>query len=194
VSRRAIGLAAAAVVVFFSVILVTLAHVITGSGTACTIEVPAPSLPASLRSVGGFDQSYDANNPGELAQVGSSAAAVASPDLDGANPLDPVRVNAVGAGQPDAVVVPLAAHEPAGGNRIVGLVSFYVGCGARAYLGSVVDISALGSVAPASFPAVTEAAAAAELGTANPDLAYTTSPLMPEWRDTQTGATVAAGE
>jgi hypothetical protein len=195
VSRRAIGLAAAAVVVFFSVTLVTLTHVITGSGTGCTIEAPAPSLPASLRSLGGFDQSYDANNPDELAQVGSNAAAAVSPDLDGANPIDPVRVKAVAAGQPDAVVIPLAAQEPTGaGTRIVGLVSFYVGCGARAYFGSVVDISTLGSVAPVSFPSVTKAAAAAELGTSTPALSYTTSPFMPEWRDTQTGATVAAGE
>ncbi len=180
--------------VFFSVILVTLTHVITGSGTGCTIEIPAPSLPASLRSVGGFDQSYDANNPGALAQFGSSAAAVVSPDLDGANPLDPVRVHAVAAGQPDAVVVPLAAQEPAGGNRIVGLVSFYVGCGARAYFGSVADISTLGVVAPASFPAVTQAAAATQLGTSTPELTYTKSPFMPEWRDMQTGATIVAGE
>ena len=66
-SRRAIALAAAAVVVFFVVTLITLTHVITNSTPGCAIAAPAPSLPASLRALGGFDQSFDANNLAALA-------------------------------------------------------------------------------------------------------------------------------
>ncbi len=57
------ALAAAAVVVFFAVTLITLTHVITNSASGCAIAAPAPSLPAALRSLGGFDQSFDATNP-----------------------------------------------------------------------------------------------------------------------------------
>ena len=85
-SRRAIALAAAAVVVFFVVTLITLTHVITNSTPGCAIAAPAPSLPASLRALGGFDQSFDANNLAALALVGENAAAVVSPNLDGATP------------------------------------------------------------------------------------------------------------
>jgi hypothetical protein len=194
VSRRAVALAAAAVVVFFAVTLVTLTHVIT-SGESCAIAVPQPNLPASLRALGGFDQSFDAGNLVELAQVGQNAAAVVTPDLDGASPLQPVTVSAVSSGRPAAVVIPLAAPESTGnGTRVVGLVSFYVGCSGRAYFGAAVDVSALGSGAPATFPAVGEAAAATRLGTSTPQLVYTTSPFTPEWRNPQSGATIPAGE
>jgi hypothetical protein len=190
-----VALAAAAVAGFFAVTLITLTHVISNSASGCAITVPAPSLSASLRALGGFDQSYDATNRGVLAQVGQNAAAVVSPNLDGATPLEPVRVAAAATGQAAAVVVPLAAREPTGSaTRLVGLVSFYVGCTGRAYFGSVSDISALGPSAPASFPAVGESAAVDRLGTSTPQLVYTTSPFTPEWRNAQTGATIAAGE
>jgi hypothetical protein len=189
------ALAAAAVVVFFAVTLITLTHVISNSASGCAIDAPRPSLPASLRALGGFDQSFDASNPNALAQVGQNAAAVVSPNLDGATPLQPVNVAAAAAGQPAAVVVPLAAQEPGGsGKRLVGLVSFYVGCGGRAYYGSVADLSAQGSGAPLSFPAVGESAAAGQLATSTPQLIYTTSPFAPEWRNAQSGATIPAGE
>jgi hypothetical protein len=195
VSRRAISLAAAAVAVFFAVTLITLTHVITSGGESCAIAMPALNLPASLRALGGFDQSFDANSPAQLAQVGQNAAAVVNPDLDGASPLQPVIVAAVTAGRPAAVVVPLAAREPTGnGTRVVGLVSFYVGCGGRAYFGAVVDVSSLAPVIPLTFPAVGEAAAAAQLGTSTPELVYTTSPFTPEWRNAQSGSTIPAGE
>lgn len=188
-------MAAAAVAVFFAVTLITLTHVITSGGESCTIAMPQLSLPASLRALGGFDQSFDANSPAQLAQVGQNAAAVVNPDLDGATPLRPVAVSAVTAGRPAAVVVPLAAREATGnGTRVVGLVSFYVGCGGRAHFGAVVDVSSLGQGAPLTFPAVTRAAAATQLGTSTPQLVYTTSPFSPDWRNAQSGATIAAGE
>ena len=194
-SRRAIALAAAAVVVFFAVTLITLTHVITNGTPGCAVAAPPQSLPASLRALGGFDQSFDAGNPAALAQVGENAAAVVSPNLDGATPQQPVVVGGAAAGQPAAVVVPLAAPETSGGaTRLVGLVAFYVGCGGRAYFGSVADISAQGPAAPAGFPAVGEGAAAARLATSTPQLVYTASPFTPEWRNAQSGATITAGE
>ena len=181
--------------IFFAVTLITLSHVISNSASGCAIAAPAPSLPAALRALGGFDQSYDATNPNELAQVGENAAAVVSPNLDGASALLPVNVAAAVSGQPAAVVVPLAAQATtAAGVRLVGLVSFYVGCGGRAYFGSVSDLSSLGTTAPASFPGVGETSASARLATSSPQLIYTGSPFTPEWRNAQSGATIPAGE
>jgi hypothetical protein len=190
-----VALAAAAVVVFFAVTLITLTHVITNSASGCSIAAPAPSLPAALRSLGGFDQSFDASNPTELAQVGQNAAAVVIPNLDGAIAQRPVNVAAAIAGQPAAVVVPLTALSTSpGGMRLVGLVSFYVGCGGRASFGSVVNVAAPGTSTATEFPAVGEGAAAQQLATSNPQLVYTASPFMPEWRNAQSGATIPAGE
>jgi hypothetical protein len=195
VSRRAITLAAAAVVVFFAVTLITLTHVISNSATGCAIAAPVPSLPASLRALGGFDQSFDANNPEELAQVGQNAAAVVIPNLDGAQALQPVNIAAAVAGQPAAIVVPLAAQAtPGGGVRLVGLVSFFVGCSGRAYFGSVSAIASQAAGAAMTFPTVGEGAAATQLATSAPELVYTSSPFMPEWRNAQSGMTIAAGE
>jgi hypothetical protein len=41
---------------------------------------------------------------------------------------------------------------------------------------------------------VGESAAAQQLATSTPQLVYTTSPFMPEWRNAQSGATISAGE
>lgn len=182
-------------VVFFAVTLITLTHVISNSASGCAIAVPRPSLTASLRALGGFDQSFDASNPNQLAQIGQSAAAVVSPNLDGATPLQPVQVGAAASGQAAAVVVPLAAPETTGSaKRLVGLVSFYVGCGGRAYFGSVADISGSGPVALSTFPGVGESAASERLATSSPQLIFTGSPFAPEWRNAQSGATIPAGE
>jgi hypothetical protein len=195
VRRRAIALVAVAVVVFFAVTLITLTHVISNSASGCTIAAPVPSLPPALRALGGFDQSFDASNPDALAEVGQNAAGAVSQDLEGAIAQQPVNVAAAAAGQPAAVVVPLAAQVPsAQGMRLVGLVSFYVGCSGRAYFGSVTDITSLATAAAQSFPAVGESAAAAQLDTSTPQLVYTSSPFMPEWRNAQSGASIAAGE
>jgi hypothetical protein len=106
-----------------------------------------------------------------------------------------VRERAVVAGHPDAIVVPLEAPQSTGaGTHVAGLVSFFVSCGGRAYFGSVVDLSSIGSGATSAFPAVTEADAAARLGVSTVQLVYTTSPFTPQWRSAQSGATVPAGE
>ena len=126
--------------------------------------------------------------------MAENAAAVVSPDLDGATALDPVNV-AADRGRParrSGGAIHLPGIERHAGSS--GLVSFYVGCGERAYFGSVLDISQSGPTAPSTFPALSESDAAAELGVSTPQLVYTSSPFTPEWRDEQSGAIVLAGE
>ena len=175
--------------------LLTLKHVVPGSGGGCSIAAPLPDLPAQLRALGGFDQSFDAGNQTELAQVASNAAGAVDPDLDGTSPLEPVAISALTSGQPASVVVPLEAQQTAGTRvHIAGLVSFFVGCGGRAYFGSVADLSSVGSGTTLTFPAVSESSAAGTLGTSTPQLVYATSPFTPEWRNAQSGMTIPAGE
>jgi hypothetical protein len=184
-----------AVVAFFAVTIVTLTHIVTSTNQGCSTPAPLPNLPAQLRALGGFDQSFDADDPDELAQIGANAASAVDPDLDGTTPLEPVIVNALRSGQPAAVVIPLEAQQVGEvGTRVAGLVSFLVGCGHRAYFGSVLDLSAVGSGTSTAFPEIGAAAAAAELGISTPRLVYVTSPFTPEWRNPQSGASIAAGE
>ena len=194
-SRRAIALAAAAVVLFFGVAVFTITRIASGGSSGCAIAAPEPNLPAALRALGGFDQSFDASSATQLAEVASEAAGAVSPNLNGTTPLPPVEEAALRADQPGAIVVPLTAQPATGGPpRVAGLVSFLVGCGGRAHFGSVDDISSLGPQGPTAFPGVTQADAASALGTATPDLVYSQSPFSPEWRDPQSGTTIAAGE
>lgn len=193
--RRGIAIAAVVVVAFFAVTLVTLTHVISSGDSGCAIPAPVPNLPAQLRSLGGFDQSFDANNPEALAEVAANAAGAVDPDLDGTIQLAPVGVAALNAGQPSALVVPLEGQQTTGsGTRVAGLVSFFVGCGGRAYFGSVADLSAVGAGTTLTFPTISAADAGQTLGTTAPQLVYTTSPFTPEWRNPQSGMTIAAGE
>jgi hypothetical protein len=195
VRRRALAVAAVVVAVFFAVSLLTLTHVITSGDQGCSAQAPLPNLPAQLRALGGFDQSFDARDQQQLALVGASAAAAVDSDLDGTTPLAPVAVNALHAGQPEALVIPLEAPQTNGeGTHVAGLVSFFVSCGGRAYFGSVLDLSSVGAGAGGTFPSVTAATAAVQLGTSTPQLVYSTSPFMPEWRNAQSGATIPAGE
>jgi hypothetical protein len=195
VRRRAIAFAAVVVVAFFAVTLLTLSHVITGGNSGCSIPAPLPNLPAQLRALGGFDQSFDSGNPEALAEVASNAAGAVDSDLDGTTPLEPVAISALTSGQPAAMVVPLEAQQTSGtGVHIAGLVSFFVGCGGRAYFGSVADLSSVGSGTTLTFPAVSESSAAGTLGTSTPQLVYATSPFQPEWRNVQSGMTIPAGE
>jgi hypothetical protein len=195
VRRRAIAIAVVVVVAFFGVTLVTLTHIISSGDQGCTIPAPLPNLPPQLLAIGGFDQSFDANNPEALAEVAANAAGAVDPDLEGTTQLAPVAVAALNAGQPGALIVPLEAQQTTGtGTRVAGLVSFYVGCGGRAYFGLVGDLEANGFGTTLAFPAVSRADAAAELGTSMPQLVYTTSPFAPEWRNPQSGKTIAAGE
>ena len=193
--RRAITVTAVVIAAFFAVTLLTLTRVVTSGNQGCAIPAPRPDLPAQLRALGGFDQSFDAGDAFQLAQVGSNAAAVVDPDLDGTTPLAPVAVRALAGGEPEALVIPLEARQTGGaGMRVAGLVSFLVGCGGRAYFGSVADLASGGNGAGPTFPAVDAARASLELGTSTPQLVYTTSPFTPEWRNTQSGATIPAGE
>ena len=186
---------AVVVVAFFAVTLITLTHVISSGDQGCSVPAPLPNLPAQLRALGGFDQSFDANNPEALAEVAANAAGAVDPDLDGATPLAPVTVAALTAGRPAAVVVPLEAQQtPGTGTHVAALVSFFVGCGGRAYFGSVADLSSGTSATTIAFPALSRADAGARLGTTAPQLVYTTSPFTPEWRNPQSGKTIAAGE
>ena len=189
------ALAAGVVVVFFAVTLITLTHVVTNSASGCSISEPAPSLPAALRSLGGFDQSFDASNPTELAQVGQAAAAAVIPNLDGAIAERPVNVTAAVVGNRRRW---LCRSPPRRRRREAcawsDSVSFYVGCGGRAYFGSVTDVASPGPSNALAFPTVGESAAAQQLATSTPQLVYTTSPFMPEWRNAQSGATIPAGE
>jgi hypothetical protein len=195
VRRRTIAIAAVVVVAFFAVTLVTLTHVISSGDQGCAIPAPLPNLPAQLRSIGGFDQSFDANNAEALAEVAANAAGAVDPGLDVTTQLAPVAVAAATANRPGALVVPLEAQQVSGsGTRVAGLVSFFVGCGGRAYFGAVADLSAVGSGTTLTFPALSRADAGAQLGTAEPQLVYTTSPFTPEWRNPQSGTTIAAGE
>ena len=193
--RRAIAIAAVVVVAFFAVTLITLTHIVSSGDQGCAIPAPAPNLPAQLRSIGGFDQSFDASNPEALAEVAANAAGAVDPDLDGTTQLAPVAVAALNSHQPGALVVPLEAQQTTGtGTRVAGLVSFFVGCGDRAYFGSVADLSAIGSGTTLTFPTVSAADAGAALDTTTPQLIYTTSPFTPDWRNPQSGMMIAAGE
>gem|GEM_PF-1879662 len=193
--RRTIAVAAVVVVAFFAVTLLTLTHIVTSGDQGCSVPAPRPDLPAQLRSLGGFDQSFDAGDAQQLAQVGASAAAAVAPGLDGTTPLAPVRVRASRTGQPDAVVIPLGARQASGaGMHVAGLVSFFVGCGGRAYFGAVEDLSSSAPGAALTFPGVDAATAARELGTSTPQLVYASSPFTPEWRNPQSGASIPAGE
>jgi hypothetical protein len=195
VRRRTIAVAAVVVVAFFAVTLLTLTHVVTSGDQGCSIPAPRPDLPTQLRALGGFDQSFDAGDAQQLAQVGASAAAAVAPDLDGTIPLPPVAVRASHAGQPEALVIPLEARQASGvAMHVAGLVSFYVGCGGRAYFGSVEDLTSAVPGAALTFPGVDAATAARELGTSTPQLVYATSPFTPDWRNPQSGASIPAGE
>ncbi|MEA2637816.1 MAG: hypothetical protein QOE18_873, partial [Chloroflexota bacterium] len=73
-------MAAVVVAAFFAVTLLTLTHVVTSGDQGCSAPAPLPDLPAQLRAIGGFDQSFDAGNQQQLAQVGADAAAAVDPD------------------------------------------------------------------------------------------------------------------
>ena len=112
--------------------------------------------------------------------MGQNAAAVVIPNLDGTQALQPVKVTAAVAGRSFGDCG--AACSPAttgGGVRLVGLVSFFVGCSGRAYFGSVSAIASQAAAAPVSFPAVGESAAATQLATSAPELVYTTRRSRP---------------
>jgi hypothetical protein len=169
------------------VCLATVAVFAARSRTAgCSGEPPVPDLPAQLRSLGGFDQPYDATAPRALEDAALEAASALHPDLAAATSLGArVDVTALDPGHHDAIVFPLGA----GNGAVEGLAVFLRACGDQAYFSTVADLAA---APPPSFPAVSRDRAARMLGTPDPQLVYADDPLRPRWRDPRTGASVAA--
>jgi hypothetical protein len=167
--------------------LVTVAVLAVRSRTAgCSGAPPLPDLPAQLRSLGDFDQPYDVTMPRNLEDAALQAASALHPDLAAATSLGtPVEISATVPGRHDAIVFPLGA----GGGGVEGLAVFLRACGDEAYYSTVADLAA---APPRSFPAVSRDRAARMLGTADPQLVYTESPIQPLWRNPTTGASVPA--
>jgi hypothetical protein len=158
----------------------------------CSAAPPRPDLSAQLRSLGDFDQPYDGSMVRTLEDAALKAASALHPDLAAATSIgDPVDVAALDPGDHDAIVFPLGTNPgPNGAPRSVeGLAVFLRACGGQAYFSTVDDLAA---APPAAFPAVPRARAARLLGTPQPELVYSASPLEPRWRDRVTGASVPA--
>lgn len=178
VRARLIALAAAVALVLAAGIVV----LVGSRSPGCTVSAPRPSLSAELRSLGDFDQSYDATNPPALEDAAQRAASALHSDLIGAVPQPPVFEAAARAGAPDAVVVPLLSplSSAAAGARLSGLVVFLRDCQGAAYFAGVED-DVTAQPALQGFPPVSQAEAAAQLGGVTPRLVYTTDPLRPSW-------------
>ncbi len=178
---RLIALAVAVAVVFAAGIVV----LVRSRTPDCSVVAPRPSLPAELRALGDFDQSYDATNVAVMEDAASRAAAALHSDLIGTTAETPVAVAAGGAGMPDAVVVPLRSHigSTQGPAPLAGLVVFLRDCQGNAYFATAEDDA---SAQPAlyAFPAVSRDQAAAQLGTQVLRLVYQASPLRPGWETT----------
>lgn len=171
----------------------TLTRLAAGGGGSCAVARPVPSLPSRLRSLGGFDQPQDPSDSASLEAFASQAAMAVAPSLIGTVPRPPVHVASIRSDQPDALVIPLLSHGPAGQRTVVaGLVALLEDCSGLAYYSAVDDLTLRSATAPPAFPAETMAAAAAALHTTDPELVYAHSPFAPVWRDRDSGATVAA--
>ncbi len=166
-----------------AILLATGIVVLVGSRSpGCTVAAPRPSLPPQLRSLGDFDQSYDATNAPAMEDAAERAASALHSDLIGAIPQPPVFEAAAQAGSPDAAVVPLLSplsSAPAGA-RLAGLVVFLRDCQGAAYFAGVED-DVTAQPPLQRFPPVSQAEAAAQLGGITPRLVYTTDPLRPRW-------------
>jgi hypothetical protein len=192
-TRPRIVLAALAALVFTAVVAITFTHVGSGSPGSCTVGAPVPSLPAQLRAIGGFDQAFSPSDATTLRRVAASAASAVAPDLIGVQPDIPVVESATSPDKPNALVVPLlGTMAPAQRGKVVGLVAFLRDCAGRAYYSAVDDLVARGRVSAQTFPSVTQAAAAQQLGTAAPQLVYKDDPFSPQWRDPSTGSLIPA--
>jgi hypothetical protein len=156
--------------------------VLVGSRTPdCTVAAPRPSLPAQLRALGDFQQSYDVGNAPAIEDAAVRAAAALHPDLIGSAPQPPVLEAATQAGSPDAVVVPLRASSSSPGSApLAGLVVFLRDCQGAAYFATVED-DATAQPPLQQFPPVGQGQAAAQLDGVVPRLVYTSDPLQPRW-------------
>jgi hypothetical protein len=192
-TRPRLALAAFVLLLFLGVAVITFAHVGTGSPGSCRVSAPVPSLPAQLRAIGGFDQAFSPSDTTTLRRVAVSASSAVAPDLIGVQPDVPVAESAASGDRPDALVVPLiGTGAPAQRGKVVGLVAFLRDCAGRAYYSAVDDLVAHGFASAQSFPAVSQAAAAQQLGAASPQLVYKDDPFMPDWRNRTTGASIPA--
>jgi hypothetical protein len=184
-----------ALLAVLAVVVAVMAVALARSRTpGCAVGAPDVTLPAQLRTLGGFDQPFPAGDSPALLDASVTAGAALHSDLAGATaPLGAVRETASGGATHDALVVPLS--EASGGDRrIVGLVAFLLDCGGRAYYDDVDDLLHDPSSLVAAFPRLSEETAAAALGTGDPlRLVWQTSPFHPLWLDPTTGRTVAAG-
>lgn len=188
----ALGLAAAIVVGLFTAAAVRSLR----GASSCDLPPPTPQLPAQLRSLGDFDQPYDAAEPRTLEDAAIKAASALHSDLGGQSLVvgAPVEVGAAGPARYDAIVVPLGTNVASGGGAprsIEALVAFLRDCSGHAWYSDVADLAA---APPAGFPAVSAADAARQLGVADAgalSLVYTDSPFAPRWR-APSGGTVDA--
>jgi hypothetical protein len=172
-----------ALAVILTVVLAAGIVVLVRSRTPdCTVVAPRPSLPAALRALGDFDQSYDVTNVASIEDAASRAAAALHGDLIGATAELPVMVSAAQAARPDAVVVPLRSHGlvASGPAPLAGLVVFLRDCQGNAYFETVED-DATAQPPLLAFPRVARDQAASLLGTAAVRLEYISSPLQPRW-------------
>lgn len=182
-------------VVFLVVAVITVTHLVgTNNAQTCSLAAPIPSLSPQLRAIGGFDQPYDPGDRQTIDTLAVQAASATSPGLAGALPGDAVSVSSVSPQRPDALVLPLLTDSGTGSlTRVVALVSFLRDCSGRVYFSSVDDLSAPnGASTLRTFPAVSAAVAAQRLGITSPQLAYTSNPFVPLWRDPASGSTVSA--
>lgn len=172
-----------ALAVILAVLMTAGIFVLVRSRTAdCTVVAPRPSLPAALRALGDFEQSYDVGNVRAIEDAATRVAGVLHTDLIGTTAEAPVMISATNPSAPDAVVVPLRSRAPPVGGRqpLAGLVVFLRDCQGNAYVDYAED-DASAQPPLLDFPGITREQAAAQLGTAALRLEYTTSPLQPRW-------------
>jgi hypothetical protein len=169
---------AAIVAVLFSIGIVVLVRSRTAN---CTVVAPRPSLPAALRALGDFEQSYDVANSAAIEDAASRAAAALSSDLIGATAEMPVTIASANPGLPDAVIVPLRSHAASSyaPSPLAGLAVFLRDCQGNAYFANVED-DASAQPPLLDFPRVSRDQAVAQLGSAV-RLEYVASPVQPQW-------------
>lgn len=177
--------------------LVAFAVAAAHSGTGgCTTPPPEVNLPATLRTLGDFDQPYDVADTPTLQSAALRAATALHSDLAGATPATPIAVAASGPADHDALLVPLVeiSSAPGAPQRVAGLVAFLRDCSGRAWYDDTDDLLRTDpGLLPPEFPVVGAAQASASLGTDTPRLVWRTSPFQPLWLDPGSGRTLNAG-
>ncbi len=163
--------------------------------TGCDVPAPSVDLPAQLRTLGGFDQPFDAADQRSLEDAAVTAATAEHADLAGATAAAPVREAADGPARYDALVVPLSVPAGDGGSRVAGVVAWLLDCSGRAWYDDVRDVLRSDTnLTVTRYPLVSAQDAAQRLGASSaPRLVWRTSPFSPLWLDAASGRSVAAG-